>query len=117
MKVTVKFLNEEDIHLVSLYTYSSASEVGKTLSKWLLNKKIVDGVLDGLPLESMAYGVGCLAAQFIRDHKTTVGEWFITEDTDSEEIQYVIMWKNKNPIIIAGDFEFSPQQLLDFLEN
>lgn len=51
--------------------------VGKALCKWLQKKKIIKGIGFNQYTSEYANGVGCLAAQFIRDFKEDVGGLYI----------------------------------------
>lgn len=50
--------------------------VGKDLCMWLKNKIIVNGFSPN-DKRNIANGIGCLIAQYIRDHKDDVGDLYI----------------------------------------
>lgn len=111
--------------------------VGTELARWLLNKVIVNGIsLDHVESNNMANGFGCLLAQYIRDHKTTVGNLYIypINGIDPQDYNYEVLfntdeWMLENRIdpnkLITisvnnwGEepfFRGSPQELLDYIE-
>ena len=51
--------------------------VGHDLAKWLLKKKLVNGISDETDRKGYANGIGCLIAQFIRDNKKEIGDLYI----------------------------------------
>lgn len=64
--------------------------VGKDLCDWLSDKILINGISSNLKdISKYANGVGCLAAQFIRDFKYGVGNLYITPaDYDREWIDF-----------------------------
>lgn len=114
--------------------------VGHELAKWLMGKTIINGIGFNQYSEKYANGLGCLAAQFIRDFKTDVGGLYIDPITIEDECDYnylvlyhsyadgmlpsegcpannlikiiVTNWGNDKPI-----FEGSPKELLEFREE
>ena len=64
--------------------------VGKKLCDWLSDKILINGISSQIKDTSKyANGVGCLAAQFIRDFKCDVGNLYITPlDYDREWIDF-----------------------------
>ena len=64
------------------------SGVGHELAEWLLKKKIINGIGVDQYTDEYANGVGCLAAQFIRDFKQKVGGLYIEEPKVREVCDY-----------------------------
>ena len=64
--------------------------VGKELCDWLSDKIVINGISSQIKDTSKyANGVGCLAAQFIRDFKCDVGNLYITPlDYDREWVDF-----------------------------
>lgn len=64
--------------------------VGKKLCDWLSDKILINGINSQIKDTSKyANGVGCLAAQFIRDFKDDVGYLYVTPiDYDKEWIDF-----------------------------
>ena len=77
---------------VSVYQQSNGYHdgVGKKLCDWLYDKILINGISSTIKdLSNYANGVGCLAAQFIRDFKNSVGSLYITPtDYDKEWIDF-----------------------------
>lgn len=137
---TIKFIEKYDDNeqeLVNIYQQYDGyiDGVGKDLAKWLLSKKLVNGFSLGMSMEDgYANGVGCLAAQFIKDNKTEIGGLYIdhiesTEDynykviidegkingkTNIDDITTIIVtnWDDVKPI-----FRGKPSELLKFTED
>lgn len=63
--------------------------VGKDLARWLTRRKLINGIQNETDTEGYANGIGCLLAQFVRDHKTEIGYFYITSvDINKEFIDY-----------------------------
>lgn len=78
---TISFIYGEDT-LVTIYQQYDGyiDGVGHELANWLLKKKLINGIGMDQNTSEYANGIGCLAAQFIRDFKTEVGGLYITTD-------------------------------------
>ena len=63
--------------------------VGVTLHDFLKDFTIVNGLSDGQP-ERVANGMGCLAAQFIAEHKNGSGGFYMTHPDDNQEYNYLV---------------------------
>lgn len=64
--------------------------VGYDLARWLLSKKICNG-FNSETDKSYANGVGCLAAQFVRDFKNEIGGLYVTPMEDTENYNYKVI--------------------------
>lgn len=64
--------------------------VGHELADFLLSKKIINGISSGQDNFHYANGFGCLIAQYIREHKDSVGNLYITNLDDSQEYNYYV---------------------------
>ena len=63
--------------------------VGATLFEFLDDITIVNGLSVDQP-KRVANGVGCLAAQFIAQHKNGAGGFYMTHPDDSQEYNYIV---------------------------
>lgn len=63
--------------------------VGATLHDFLKDFTIVNGLSAGQP-ERVANGMGCLAAQFIAEHKGGSGGFYMTHPEDSQQYNYCV---------------------------
>ena len=128
--------NDKLTPIVSVYQYFDGylSGVGVELAKWLIKKSLINGMKMDQYNSKYANGVGCLAAQFIRDFKTSVGGLYVCPTSynhkwidyhymiiidDPLDIRkplplnditkiYVTVFDNTKPI-----FEGSPEELID----
>ena len=85
---------------VSVYQQSDGypDGVGKELCDWLYDKILINGISSTIKDTSKyANGVGCLAAQFIRDFKDGVGYLYVTP------IDYDKDWIDFNYSVIIDD--------------
>lgn len=121
---TIKFFDDEEqtIPLCNIYQQFDGylEGVGIELAEWLSKKKIINGIGSGQDTEEYANGIGCLAAQFIRDHKTRVGGLYITNQDDSQEYNYSVFPKGDSIIISVddnNDFEGTPQEFIDYVNS
>jgi len=88
-RATITFY-EDGEKLVKLYNHWDGyiAGLGVELAEWLNNKTIINGITKRDD-ESKANGIGCLVAQFIRDHKTCIGDLYVIPiDSDDEMIDY-----------------------------
>ena len=58
--------------------------------------------------------MGCLAAQFIKEHKTDIGGLYMTNKDDSQEYDYEVRIVNDKIQISVDDFVGSPEELLNY---
>lgn len=72
------YSNDKNTPIVNIYQQYDGylGGVGKDLCKWLENKIIVNG-FSFHDKRDIANGVGCLAAQYIKDNKKEVGNLYI----------------------------------------
>lgn len=70
---------KKEMPLVAIYQMYDGylDGVGKELCEWLSKKKMINGLGFHQNTDEYANGIGCLAAQFIRDFKTGVGGLYI----------------------------------------
>lgn len=133
---TMKFIrkgNNKLTPLVSIYRQYDGyiDGVGHELAKYLLSKKIVNGIPINDNSGRMANGFGCLIAQYIRDFKTEPGNLYITDMDDKEEYNYEVIFDDDkyfdgeynvdDLITIKVDsypnFKGTPSELLSFKES
>lgn len=133
---TMKFIrkgNNKLTPLVSIYRQYDGyvDGVGHELAKYLLSKKIVNGIPINDNSGRIANGFGCLIAQYIRDFKTEPGNLYITDMDDKEEYNYEVIFDDDkyfdgeynvdNLITIKVDsypnFKGTPSELLSFKES
>lgn len=133
---TMKFIrkgNNKLTPLVSIYRQYDGyiDGVGHELAKYLLSKKIVNGIPINDNSGRIANGFGCLIAQYIRDFKTEPGNLYITDMDDKEEYNYEVIFDEDkyfdgeynvdNLITIKVDsypnFKGTPSELLSFKES
>ena len=122
-----------DVSLVKIYQQYDGyiKGVGYELAEWLNKKKIVNGITYGEDNTNCANGLGCLAAQFIKEFKKDIGGLYITEMSDTEDYNYNVIvdeyktgnlddftiisitnWDNEEPIFVG-----KPSELLEFKES
>lgn len=68
--------------------------VGLELANFLKGITIVNGIRGSD--KRLANGVGCLAAQFIADHKDGPGGLYITHPDDSQEYNYMVNYTTRD---------------------
>ena len=133
---TIRFTRKRDdkyIPLINIYQHYDGyiDGVGHELARWLCKKKLVNG----LPLnydQNMANGIGCLAAQFIRDFKEEPGGLYINSlDNISDEYHYEVVindsFRDAIPVNAVTEiivrcyeeeiFRGTPEELLEFKEE
>ena len=96
------------------------------LAKWLVNKKIVNGL--GMSNTNLANGLGCLAAQYIAAFKMEPGDLYVeSPDTKRGDIEYITyVWGDEGKGIWMSIFDVytdecifvgKPQELIDKYEE
>jgi len=96
------------------------------LAKWLVNKKIVNGL--GMSNTNLANGLGCLAAQYIAAFKMEPGDLYVeSPDTKRGDIEYITyVWGDEGKGIWMSIFDTyekkcifvgKPQELIDKYED
>lgn len=133
---TMKFIrkgNNKLTPLVSIYRQYNGyvDGVGHELAKYLLSKKIVNGIPINDNSGRIANGFGCLIAQYIRDFKTEPGNLYVTDMDDRQEYNYEVIFDedkyfdgeyNVDDLITIKvdsypNFEGKPSELLSFKES
>lgn len=119
---TIKFYSEfnQDEVLVSVYQQfdGDIGGVGHELAEWLSKKKVINGIQDQEMEQGYANGMGCLAAQFIKEFKVRIGGFYIGRIDGKEEYNYQVRLVDKKLIITVDSiFKGTPQELLDFEES
>ncbi len=113
---TVKFYNEdsEDEIILSVYHQYDGHTKGKELAEWLKNKKIVQGVGNRSLESGEANGMGCLAAQYLAQHKDCVGSVYCcSNDTTDERYNYKIKFIDNQFIIEIIEEEDVVNQIVE----
>lgn len=114
---TVKFYDEFDNQKVILSVYQQfdgyIEGVGYDLAEFLKDKTIGHKTIGHKMLDGFANGMGCLAAQYVAEKKTDIGGFYLTTDDDEQEFNYEVRFINGNIIIKVGDFEGTPDELLN----
>ena len=110
--------------------------VGYDLARFLIQKKLINGIPGGIDTRDSHYanGPGCLAAQYIAQNKTEIGDLYMTTEDDEQEYNYEVYidmaqyfnnpencvpWievrvgEKENHLI----FEGTPEELLNFKED
>ncbi len=120
--------------LVTIYQqYDGYIEgVGHDLARFILSKKLVNGIPVGDEAKNCANGFGCLIAQYIAEKKQGAGNLYIDEFDDEQEYNYKVIFDEDKyfnaelgePIIAndcitieVGGFKGSPKELLEYKEN
>ncbi len=115
---TVKFYDEvEEQPILSVYQQYDGyiRGVGHDLANFLKDKKIVNGYNLGQTMEAgFANGIGCLAAQYVADHKKSIGGFYITNAYDEQEYNYKVRIIDGKPQIEVDDFKGAPEELLNY---
>lgn len=130
----VEKYKENETPLVTIYQQYDGyiDGVGHELATWLCGKKLVNG-FNRETMDKYANGVGCLAAQFIKEFKTDIGGLYIVPMDDEQSYNYrVVVDTTKHSstmevndlttIIVTGyDEEFifkgTPKQLAQYVEE
>lgn len=73
-------------NLVQVYRHCDGyvEGLGYELAEWLLKKKMINGISFNQSMKEYANGLGCLAAEFIHDFKTDLGDVYICETGDRD---------------------------------
>jgi len=119
---TIKFyseFNQEEV-LVSVYQQHDGyiDGAGHELAGWLNTKKMINGIHFQTMEEGYANGMGCLAAQFIKEFKIRIGGFYIGKIDGKEEYNYEVRLIDNELIITVDDiFKGTPSELLEFNEE
>ena len=134
---TMKFISKYNNKLTPLINVYQQYDgyidgVGHQLAEWLLDKKIVNGIPFGVNTLNMANGFGCLIAQYIKEFKNDVGNFYVTEMENSQEYNYEVIfdedkyfssdYNDINDLITIKvdsfpNFTGTPSELLNFEES
>lgn len=94
------------------------SGVGHELAEWLKGKTIVNGFNSTHEDGRHANGMGCLAAQYIADHKQGIGGFYMTSVDDAQEYNYIVTHDGRQFNVKVDDiFDGTPDELLKFSEE
>lgn len=138
---TTKFIEKRGntlIPLVNIYQQwdGYVSGKGHDLARFLLSKKIINGIGSGQNNFNYVNGFGCLIAQYIKEFKNEVGSLYIADLDDKEQYNYEVIFDsdkyysrdlfdtnpfNANELITIKvdsypNFEGTPSELLEFDE-
>ena len=123
---TVKFYSEYNQKEPVLSVYEQydgyIDGVGHKLANFLLSKKMINGISQGQDSleKGFANGMGCLAAQYVRENKKRTGGFYLTTSEDTQEYNYKVRFID-NDFIIKVDgyepFEGTPRELLNYQEE
>jgi len=115
---TVKFYQDQQI-VASIYQQYDGyiSGVGHDLAKWLKTKTVVNGFSSETMEDGFANTMGCLAAQYIREHKVKIGGFYMTTVDDEQEYNYEVRHIDDSFEITVEGFKGSPDELLAFKED
>ncbi len=126
-RATVRFKYEGDnpILVNARHHYDGYVEgVGHDLAKFLLSKKIVNGISCFDNENTIANGFGCLIAQYISNVKKGPGGVYICSQDFEEDYNYDVVYNDhKNEIYIKVThfdkvlFKGSPKELLEYKEG
>lgn len=121
---TVKFFEYDNSEKPVLSVYQQfdgyIEGVGHELANWLLSKKVINGIQSGQTMEDgFANGIGCLSAQYVADHKTKIGGFYLTTDDDLQGYDYEVRYDydKKEFIITVDNFKGTPQELLVYVPS
>jgi hypothetical protein len=119
---TVKFYAEHDQKTPILSVYQQfdgyISGVGHTLAKWLQTKTIINGIGSNQTMEGgFANGMGCLAAQYVKDHKERIGGFYLTTPDDKQGYDYEVRIVDEKIEITIDKFKGTPDELLVYDES
>lgn len=121
-RATVKFYSKFDQEKPILSTYHQfdgyIDGVGHDLARFIESKKITNGFSSEQTMENgWANGMGCLAAQYVREQKTGIGGLYVDAYDSEQEYNYRVRETNNGIIIeVDGVFKGTAKQLLKFQE-
>jgi len=117
---TVKFYDEQqkDEPILSVYQQFDGyiDGVGYDLVNFLKNKTVINGFSNETMEGGFANGIGCLAAQYVVENKIRIGGFYLTNKDDSQEYNYKVRFKDGKFSIKVGNFEGTPDELLNYKE-
>jgi hypothetical protein len=118
---TVKFYDEHNQKTPILSVYQQfdgyISGVGHDLAKFLKTKTIINGIRGETMEAGYANGMGCLAAQYVKDSKDRIGGFCLTTPDDSQEYDYEVRLVGGAFEITVDKFKGTPDELLSYDES
>jgi hypothetical protein len=114
---TVKFYQNQQV-VASIYQQYDGyiSGVGHDLAKWLKTKPVINGIGNETMEAGFANGMGCLAAQYIRENKVKIGGFYMTSEDDEQKYNYEVRLIDDGFEITVEGFKGSPDELLAYAE-
>jgi hypothetical protein len=111
---TVKFYEDGEVILSVYQQYDGyPTGVGKELADFLNSKTIISG-FSGQTMETHANGIGCLAAQFVKEFKRSIGGLYITNKSDTQSYNYRVFYDGDRIIMtVNDDFSGTPDEFLE----
>lgn len=122
---SVRFKREGNPVLVNVYFSCDGyvEGVGYNLARYLLSKRIINGITCFDNKNEIANGFGCLITQYIRDMKEEPGYVYIVPQSVTADYDYFVQYDKNNQITITvthlGNLLFrgDPKTLLNFKEH
>lgn len=117
---TVKFYDEQNELILSVYHQFDGylDGVGHELAEFLNSKKLITGIGDQDISGGFANGMGCLAAQYVKEKKGRIGGLYIGRAGDAQEYNYRVRFVDGKAMIEVDDFfTGTPDELLSFKET
>jgi hypothetical protein len=115
----VKFYSEYDQDEPIMCAYQQfdgyIDGVGYSLANFLNRKTIINGICDQT-MENYANGMGCLAAQYVAENKTRIGNFYLTNKDAEEYYNYEVRYIDGKFNIKVVEFNGTPDELLDYKE-
>lgn len=105
--------DEQEETIASIYQQFDGylDGVGTDLFNFLNSKIIVNGIGSEHDPSEIANGSGCLAAQFIAEHKGGPGGFYMTSPNDSQEYNYRVIFTTEgegwNSIEVVSEIQVS----------
>ncbi len=94
---------------------------GKELAKFLLYKKVINGIRLEDNKENAFNGFGCLAAALVAHFKKDIGKIYLypagTRDCGQDYIYYISGNINEVPNIKVDDFNGTPNELINWIDQ
>ena len=113
---TVKFYSEfnEDECIAAVYQQFDGyiSGVGRSLAEFLKAKTMINGIGVNQDMPEFANGMGCLAAQFVREFKSRCGGTYMTSVDALEDYNYEVRMVNGALMIKVDEFHGTPEELI-----
>jgi hypothetical protein len=117
---TVKFYSEFEIDkpLACVYHHFDGyiDGVGYDLANFLKSKTMINGINNQTIEDGFANGMGCLAAQYIKENKIKIGSCYLTTTDDSQDYNYEVRFIDGKFNIKVDNFNGTPDELLNCKE-